>query len=178
MISDPTGGIATEHHTCFTCNPGHVSSISPISFMFSGRLSQGRLRLQEHFRGRGSRSPRHRQGTVLSHTSIPIWVTQFSMTVVMLTVRFGAGHSRVRYLATKTLASTRTRALQGMIGEVSNRTVCTIQVVRSAVSFWTGGLIRQLSCVLNYVPTSSTFSRHNTVSSSSRSHRVCYRSWH
>ena len=41
--------------------------------------------------------------------------------------------------------ATRTRALQCMgdgmsgFGEVSNRTVCTIEVVRSAVSFWTGG---------------------------------------
>ena len=39
-------------------------------------------------------------------------------------------------------------------------------------------LIRQLSCVLNNIPTSSTFARHNTVSSSSRSHPVCHRSWH
>ena len=74
---------------------------------------------------------------------------------------FGAVHARVCDLATKTLASTRTRALQGMrdgrsgFGEVTNRTVCTIEVVRSAVSFWTGGLIRQLSCVLTNIPTPS-----------------------
>ena len=53
-----------------------------------------------------------------------------------------------------------------------------IEVVRSTVSFWTGGLIRRLSCVCNNIPTSSTFARHNTVSSSRRSHRVCCSSCH
>ena len=105
---------------------GCTRPISAFSLMFTRRLSQGA--------GVYTRT---------SPSSYEIWITQSTMAVVMLTAHSVRDTRESCNLVTKTLASTPTRALQGMrdgrsgFRKVTNQTVWMMDVVRSTVSFWT-----------------------------------------
>ena len=71
---------------------------------------------------------------------------------------FGAVRPRAADLFTKILASTRVRALHDMRDgrsgseKITNQAVCSMEVVRSGVGFFTRWLIRRLSGVLDSIP--------------------------